>query len=147
MIIAVDFDGTCVTHNFPYVGEDIGAVPVLKKLASAGHKLILFTMRSHKRKGIANPDSLGWKNSDEISLETDVLQDAIDWFFQNGIPLWGINENPIQKNWTASPKPYAQIYIDDVALGCPLIVPDDHYKRPYVDWKEIERLLIKNNII
>jgi hypothetical protein len=32
MIIAVDFDGTCVTHDFPHVGKDIGAVPVLKEL-------------------------------------------------------------------------------------------------------------------
>ena len=32
MIIAVDFDGTCVSNEFPRVGKDIGAVPVLKKL-------------------------------------------------------------------------------------------------------------------
>lgn len=32
MVIAVDFDGTCVTHEFPKVGKDIGAVPVLKEL-------------------------------------------------------------------------------------------------------------------
>lgn len=44
MIIAVDFDGTCVTHEFPKVGRDIGAVPVLRKLVENGHKLILFTM-------------------------------------------------------------------------------------------------------
>lgn len=25
MIIAVDFDGTCVTHEFPRVGKEIGA--------------------------------------------------------------------------------------------------------------------------
>jgi hypothetical protein len=30
VIIAVDFDGTCVTHEYPKVGRDIGAVPVLK---------------------------------------------------------------------------------------------------------------------
>lgn len=47
MIIAVDFDGTCVTHEFPKVGKDIGAVPVLKKLIEKGHKIILYTMRSH----------------------------------------------------------------------------------------------------
>lgn len=32
MDIVIDFDGTCVTHEFPLVGKDIGAVPVLKKL-------------------------------------------------------------------------------------------------------------------
>ena len=47
MIIAVDFDGTCVTHEFPRVGEEIGAAEVLKELTDKGHKIILFTMRSH----------------------------------------------------------------------------------------------------
>lgn len=46
MIIAVDFDGTVVSHEYPHIGEDIGAVPVLKELVAAGHKLILYTMRS-----------------------------------------------------------------------------------------------------
>lgn len=47
MIIAVDFDGTCVTHEFPRVGAEIGAAEVLKELTDKGHKIILFTMRSH----------------------------------------------------------------------------------------------------
>ncbi len=25
MIIAIDFDGTCVTHMYPKIGRDIGA--------------------------------------------------------------------------------------------------------------------------
>lgn len=48
MYIAVDFDGTCVTHEYPKVGKDIGAVPVLKKLTNSGHQLILHTMRCNK---------------------------------------------------------------------------------------------------
>ena len=32
MIINLDFDGSVVTHAYPLVGKDIGAVPVLKKL-------------------------------------------------------------------------------------------------------------------
>jgi hydroxymethylpyrimidine pyrophosphatase-like HAD family hydrolase len=47
-IIAIDFDGTCVSHEYPLVGKDIGAIPVLKELMSNGHRLILFTMRSNK---------------------------------------------------------------------------------------------------
>ena len=46
MIICVDFDGTCVTHDFPEIGKDIGAIPILLRLVDAGHKLILYTMRS-----------------------------------------------------------------------------------------------------
>jgi len=45
MIIAVDFDGTCVAYDFPNIGQDIGAVPVLEELVAAGHKLILWTVR------------------------------------------------------------------------------------------------------
>lgn len=32
MIIGIDFDGTCVKHAFPKIGEEIGAAPVLKEL-------------------------------------------------------------------------------------------------------------------
>lgn len=45
-IIGIDFDGTVVTHDFPKIGKDIGAVTILKRLVENGHKLILFTMRS-----------------------------------------------------------------------------------------------------
>ena len=31
-LIAVDFDGTVVTHAYPEIGDDAGAVPVLKEL-------------------------------------------------------------------------------------------------------------------
>ena len=37
MIIAIDFDGTCVTHDFPGIGKDIGAIPILKKLIKNGN--------------------------------------------------------------------------------------------------------------
>lgn len=81
MIIAVDFDGTCVTHEFPKVGKDIGAAPILKKLVEKGHKIILYTMRSHPDKS-----NQGKTLSGEI-ISNDTLQDAIDWFKDNGIPL------------------------------------------------------------
>lgn len=42
MEICIDFDGTCVTHEYPKIGKDIGAVPVLKRLIETGNKLILF---------------------------------------------------------------------------------------------------------
>lgn len=128
MIIAIDFDGTCVYHDFPRVGKDIGAIPVLKKLVDNGHQLILFTMRSHNDRG--------------NEQKRDVLQDAIDWFNKHDIPLYGVNENPSQYNWTSSPKPYANIYIDDVALGVPLKYDENRfYDRPYVDWERVENYL------
>lgn len=114
MYIAIDFDGTCVTHEYPRVGKDIGAVPVLKMFIEAGHKLILNTMRSGKE-----------------------LADAVKWFEDNNIPLYGANENPTQKSWTASPKVYAHLYIDDAALGCPLKIDPNVSGRPFVDWYHI----------
>jgi hypothetical protein len=40
MVICIDFDGTCVSHEFPAVGKDIGSIPVLKALVENGHKVI-----------------------------------------------------------------------------------------------------------
>lgn len=136
MIIAVDFDGTCVTHEFPEVGKDIGAVPVLRELVEKGHKIILYTMRSHPDKNNQNKTLSGG------IISNDTLQDAIDWFKENEIPLWGINENPKQKEWTSSPKIHANIYIDDAALGTPLrYAKDAGLYRPYVDWNRMRTLL------
>ena len=116
MVIAIDFDGTVVFHRYPDIGHDIGAQPVLKKLVECGHKLVLCTMRCH-------PLHPG---------DRDTLQEAVDWFKDNGIELYGVNENPTQKEWTSSPKPYAHIYIDDSAVGCPLRMDGA------VDWKVLD---------
>ncbi len=121
MYIAIDFDGTCVTHDYPRVGKDIGAVPVLKKLTDSGHQLILNTMRSGKE-----------------------LVDAVQWFADNDIPLYGANENPTQKSWTASPKVYAHLYIDDAALGCPLKMDNAISNRPFVNWELIDKYIDRN---
>ncbi len=88
------------------------------------------------------------------------LSDAIDWFKKNDIPLYGIQTNPTQKTWTSSPKSYAELMIDDSALGCPLkqdrvIRPMPHPNlpipmptgRPYVDWKKVEEMLIEKGIL
>lgn len=122
MIIAIDFDGTCVTHDYPKVGEDIGAAPVLRKLVKEGHQLMLWTMRG----------------SNNHSLE-----DAINWFKENEIELWGINENIDQKRsgWTNSNKQHADLYIDDMALGCPLVYDPKVHHRPFVNWELINSML------
>lgn len=116
--IAVDFDGTCVTHAYPKTGHDIGAVEILRSLVAKGHRLILCTMRSGKR-----------------------LEDAIRWFESNGIRLYAVNDNPEQKQWTRSRKIHADIYIDDHALGCPLYSVIDGRNRihRFVNWKRVAR--------
>lgn len=124
MYIAIDFDGTCVTHDYPRIGKDINAVNVLKKLVANGHKLILNTMRSGKE-----------------------LKEAINWFKENDIELYGANENPTQKRWTKSPKVYAHLYIDDAAIGCPLKMDLNISDRPFVDWEVVYCLLKDNGIL
>lgn len=139
MVIAIDFDGTCVTHEFPKIGKDIGAIPVLKRLVENGHQLILNTMRSDRLVG-------GDTGDPGISDITGIfLTDATNWFRENNVPLFGIQENPTQHSWTTSPKVYADIYIDDAALGCPLVYPDG--ERPYVDWVEVEKILERNGLL
>ena len=140
MDIVIDFDGTVVSHEFPKVGKDIGAIPVLKELVKKGHKLILFTMRSN----IKHP------KSDDFNIVCKggmYLRDAIDWFKKNDIPLYGIQTNPTQSSWTTSPKAYGQIIIDDAALGCPLIFNAEISERPFVDWSMVRRHLENKNII
>lgn len=121
-VIAVDFDGTCVKHRYPSVGEDIGAAPILKKLVNNGHKIILLTMRDNGK----------------------VLRDALKWFYDNDIPLYGINLNPSQ-TWSDSRKVYANYYIDDQAIGCPVIYEDDG-ESYYVDWNALDKWFIDHGL-
>lgn len=137
--INIDFDGTVVTHDFPRVGKDIGSQKVLKKLVEKGHQLILFTMRDD------TPDSMD--EYYQIKPGNRYLTDAINWFKSNDIPLYGIQSNPTQSMWTTSPKSYAELLIDDTALGCPLKFDLSISNRPFVDWIEVEKLLIKQNIL
>jgi hypothetical protein len=134
MEICIDFDGTCVTHEFPKIGKDIGAVPVLNKIVKSGHRLILFTMRSDIEKVTSNDY--------EIHKQAGkYLTDAVNWFNNENIPLFGININPTQRTWTKSPKAYGQLYIDDAALGCPLIYDPKISDRPFANWIKIEEML------
>ena len=131
MQITIDFDGTVVTHDFPNVGKDIGAVPILKKLINNGHQLILNTMRSHGMRDYGDKP----------------LDDAVNWFKENNIPLYGININPEQWSWTKSPKAYGHYDIDDTNAFAPLIYDRNFHDRPYIDWKTMEVELIRIGLI
>lgn len=139
MDILIDYDGTCKSHPPPIDGlefndgptEEIGAVPVLQELVENGHRLILFTMRANMKYGMFK--------------DMEGLQQAVNWFVLNGIPLYGIQKNPTQDAWTTSPKAYGQLIIDDTSLGIPLVeVPG---RRPHVDWDAVRILLIERGII
>ena len=134
MDIVIDFDGTCVTHEFPNVGKDIGAEKVLRKLIDHGHNLILFTMRSD----LDNPT---YRNKGKELPPGVYLQDAVNWFRNKDINLYGVQRNPSQDTWTNSPKAYGQLIIDDAALGCPLVFDENISARPFADWEAIEDML------
>jgi len=131
MQITIDFDGTVVTHDFPRVGKDIRAVPVLKKLINNGHRLILNTMRSYNMRDFGDKP----------------LNDAINWFKENDIPLYGINTNPEQSSWTNSLKSYSHYDIDDINAFAPLIYNPNFHSRPYINWKLMEEELIRVKLI
>lgn len=123
LYIGVDFDGTVVQHKYPEIGEPLeGAIECLEKLQKAGHRLILYTMRSGER-----------------------LCQAVEYLEENGIELYAVNENPSQKYWTESPKIFCNLYIDDAAAGAPLVIPERG--RPYICWTEMENFLLERGII
>ena len=115
-IIGIDFDGTIVEHAYPEIGAPVpGAIDTMKDLIANGHRIILWTMRSG-----------------------ETLQEAYDYLKDNGIELFGVNKNP-EQDWSTSPKAYCHVYIDDAALGCPLIRKFN--QRPMVFWPKVREFL------
>ncbi len=118
VVIGLDFDGTVVTHEFPKIGKDLPhCIETLKKITDLGGKIVLITMRSGKR-----------------------LAEAAAYLSYHNIPLYGINSNPTQKLHSKSPKIYANIYIDDAALGCPLM-HSELSEKAHVDWLQVQQYL------
>jgi len=123
MIISLDFDGTVVSHDFPKIGKDIGAVPYLKLFNVLGIKLLLFTCRSGK-----------------------YLQEAEKWFEENNISIWSSQINPEQSSWSTSPKPLADLYIDDKGFNIPLKTDPSISSRPFVDWDSLFSLMVEKGV-
>jgi hypothetical protein len=117
--LGIDCDGTLVYHDYPDMGKDLpDCVRVLRRLVDNGHKLILNTMRSGTE-----------------------LEDAVEWFKERKLPLYGVNKNPTQSRWTKSPKVFANLYIDDAALGAPIKFDEKIHNRPFIDWLKAEKML------
>lgn len=99
MKIAVDFDGTIVTHCYPAIGEEIPfAIETLKMLAKDGHQLILWSVREGK-----------------------LLQEAVDWCKERGLEFWAVNrdypEEEFANNNHFSRKLKVDMFIDDRNIG------------------------------
>jgi hydroxymethylpyrimidine pyrophosphatase-like HAD family hydrolase len=98
MIIAVDFDGTIVDHEYPKIGKTkLFAFETLKQLEKDGHKLILWTFR----KG-------------------ELLEEAVKFCEQNGVKFYAVNssfpDEPFDPK-NASRKIAADLFIDDRNFG------------------------------
>jgi hypothetical protein len=98
MIIAVDFDGTIVEHEYPKIGKPIPfALEVLRKLQQEEHhKLILWTMR-----------------------EGRLLREAVEYCEKNGVRFYACNKNYPEEEYGEGDvrKIGADIFIDDRNVG------------------------------
>lgn len=99
MTIAVDFDGTIVTHRYPEIGEELPfATETLRMLIADRHKLILWSVREGK-----------------------LLDDAIQWCRERGVEFYAVNkdypEEKVEYNNHFSRKIKADIFIDDRNIG------------------------------
>lgn len=101
MRIAVDFDGTIVDHDYPYIGKEKPfAIDTLRQLVADGHQLILWSVR----KGA-------------------LLDEAVAWCEKRGLKFYAVNTNhpsnalSFKTGTESSPKISVDVYIDDRNVG------------------------------
>lgn len=96
--IAVDFDGTIVTHEYPKIGRDIPfAIDTLKRLQKDFQAiLLLWTVREGKE-----------------------LEEAVEYCQKKGLEFYAVNANyPELKEREEQPRKLkADLFIDDRNLG------------------------------
>lgn len=98
LTIAVDFDGTIVTHEYPRIGKDIPfAIETLLKIQKDFQAcLILWTVREGKE-----------------------LNEAVEYCRNRGLEFYAVNNNyPEEKETDKQPRKLkADLFIDDRNLG------------------------------
>ncbi len=97
LLIAVDFDGTIVVNKYPKIGKpQLFAFETLQKLQNAGHRLILWTVRSGKP-----------------------LDEAVEFCKSKGITFYAVNTTYPEESYSpkVSRKIVADIFIDDRNIG------------------------------
>lgn len=98
MLIAIDFDGTIVTHEYPAIGREIPfAIETLKKLQSdMQYRLVLWTVREGKE-----------------------LEEAVEYCKNRGLEFYAINSNyPEETREHNEPRKLkADLFVDDRNLG------------------------------
>lgn len=148
--ILVDFDGTCIP-SLPmggYTNYNTGAEKVLIDLIKNGHNIVLWTVRNESDNNPYNSVSKQYKGKTS-------LQEAIDWFKEKNISLYGVNKYPNEEdNVGKSRKILGDYLIDDVSVGIPmkevsieyysyLTGKTDQIITSHVDWDKI-RLILEN---
>jgi hydroxymethylpyrimidine pyrophosphatase-like HAD family hydrolase len=96
-VIAVDFDGTVVEHDYPRIGKEMMfAFATLKELNKKGHKLILWTIRTGP-----------------------LLDEAVEYCKKNGVEFYAVNKNYPEEEFSdnISRKLNADVFIDDRNVG------------------------------
>jgi len=98
MLIAVDFDGTIVQHEYPRIGKELPfAIETLKRLQSEfQHQLVLWTVRDGKQ-----------------------LEEAVEFCRVRGLEFYAINASYPEETYQEgmSRKVNADLFIDDRSLG------------------------------
>jgi hypothetical protein len=105
-IIAIDFDGTIVDHEFPRIGKLLpGAKEVINEWYDKGYFILIWTCRNNYE-----PDHPEWDQA-PIGAVTKFLE-------KNGVKFHGINQQqPGLGFYLESRKIFANVYIDDRNLG------------------------------
>jgi ribonucleotide monophosphatase NagD (HAD superfamily) len=96
MIIAVDFDGTLHTGEWPEIGAPAPyAADTLQRLSAEGHYIIIWTCREGKSQ-----------------------TDMVNWLIEHEIPFNRINDNTEWEQYGYNArKVNADVYIDDRNVG------------------------------
>ena len=96
MIIAVDFDGTIVEHDYPRIGKPIPfAIETLKMLQQERNcRLILWSVR-----------------------EGNLLQEAVDYCESKGLKFYAANKNFPEEESPSPRKLNVDLFIDDRNVG------------------------------
>jgi len=105
-IIAIDFDGTIVEHEFPNIGPLMPfAKEAINNLHEQGHYIIIWTCRN-----MTEPDHPEWDQAPVPAV--------MEFLKANGVHFDSINENhPSMGFWLQSRKIFADVYIDDRNMG------------------------------
>jgi hypothetical protein len=143
MDIYLDFDGTVVEHQYPEIGTfNVGSIEIIKKLQSAGHKIILNSRRANCNNGTLEKALIMINQYYCLYLK--------DTNGNNDFEMMTITEyckrklHPMPFYWEQI-KQVNELFIDDKAFNIPLKEAVKSFGM-MVDWDELDKQFIENGI-